>query len=735
MLSFLNLASYALAHRRSIRRMSTLPSIQIPTSVYPAARRDESVVDNFHGTKVADPYRWMEDPDCEETQKWVDQLNAISEPFLSQAPSREKIRERLTELWDYEKYSCPSKRGDFYYYSYNSGLQNQYVIYQQKSVHDKGEVFLDPNTLSADGTTSIRISAWTKDGSIYAYGLSEKGSDWVTVKFRGADKKDLSDTIEGVKHSSLSWMKDKSGVFYCKYPDHKSAIDGTSVEKHEYHSLYFHRMGTDCKEDVLVYDRRDDGSFMMGGTVTEDGRYLIIDVSRGCDPYNMMYYYDLSTMDKPIGKIKPTPLFDKLDAKYDYVDHDDESMLISTNHNAPMFKLIRVSLKDGSIKEVISEDPRRKLDWATPVANDRLIVSYIEDVKDTLYVHDLKTGARLYQIPLKVGSISGFFGKKTLSEMFFSFESFIVPTIIYSVDFANVEKKTAPEVKELRRVHLKGLDENDFSVEQVFYESKDKTKVPMYIISMKGAERNGDTPTILNGYGGFNVSDMPYFSISRLLVVKHFRGFIACANLRGGSEYGENWHMGGMRDKKQNVFDDFIAAAEYLIDHKYTSNTKLAIHGGSNGGLLVAACSQQRPDLYGAVLNRVGVMDMLRFHKFTVGGAWVPEYGNPDVAEDFKFIYKYSPLHNIKFPESGQWPSTLMMTADHDDRVVPSHTLKYAATLYEKAKHHALQTNPLLVRVEVKAGHGAGKPTAKVIAEIVDMYCFLQRVLDIKWRD
>ncbi|XGW33468.1 hypothetical protein V3C99_017691 [Haemonchus contortus] len=736
MLSFLNLASSFIEHRSSVRhKMRFSSSIQIPPSVYPTARRDESIVDNFHGTMIHDPYRWMEDPDSEETRHFVDQLNAISEPFIAQAPSREKIRKRLTELWDYEKYSCPSKRGNFYYYSYNSGLQNQYVIYQQKNVHEKGEVFLDPNTLSADGTTFLRISAWTKDGSILAYGLSEKGSDWVTVKFRGADKKDLKDTITGVKHSSLSWMNDKSGLFYCKYPDHKSAIDGTSVEKHENHSLFFHRMGTDCKDDVLVYDRRECGSFMIGGTVTEDGRYLIVDVSRGCDPFNMLYYYDLSTMKGPIGKINPTPLFDKLDAKYEYVDHDDDSMLIHTNHNAPMFKLIRVSLKDRSVKEVVPENPRHKLDWATPVAGDRLVLSYIEDVKDALYVHDLSTGSRLYSIPLKVGSISGFFGKKILSEMFFSFESFTVPTIIYRIDFASVKKETAPQVQELRRVRVPGMDENDFSVQQVFYESKDKTKVPMYIISLKGAQKTGNTPTILNGYGGFNVSDMPYFSVSRLLVVKHFRGIIACANLRGGSEYGEAWHMGGMREKKQNVFDDFIAAAEYLIKNKYTNCKRLAIHGGSNGGLLVAACSQQRPELYGAVLNRVGVMDMLRFHKFTVGGAWVPEFGNPDVEKDFHFISKYSPLHNIKFPEGRQWPSTLLMTADHDDRVVPSHTLKYAATLYEKAKLHEPQTNPLLVRVEVKAGHGAGKPTAKVIAEIVDMYSFLQRVLDIEWKD
>lgn len=736
MLTFLNVASYTLVRRPSIAQfMMGSSSIQIPPCIYPTPRRDDSIVDNFHGTMVADPYRWMEDPDSSETREFVDELNSISEPFIAQAPCREKIRQRLTEIWNYEKYTCPSKHGNFYYYCYNSGLQNQFVVYQQKSLIDKGEVFLDPNALSSDGTISIRTSAWTSDGSIFAYGLSEQGSDWVTVKFRGADKNDLDDVVKGVKHSSLSWMKDKSGLFYCKYPDHKTAIEGTSVEKHENHSLYFHRMGTDCKDDVLVYDRRDDGGFMIGGTVTEDGRYLIIDVSRGCDPFNMLYYYDLSAMEESIGKIKPSPLFDKLDAKYEYIDHDDESMLILTNNKAPMFKLIRVSLKNGSIVEVVSENPRHRLDWAAPVANDRLILSYIEDVKDALYVHDIHTGYRLYRIPLEVGSISGFFGKKDLTEIFFGFESFTVPTIIYRIDFSSTDKTIAAEVKEIRRVQVKGMTESDFNVEQVFFESKDKTRIPMYIISRKGAPRTGDTPTILNGYGGFNVSDMPYFSISRLFVVKYFRGIIACANLRGGGEYGETWHMDGMREKKQNVFNDFISAAEYLIDNKYTCSKKLAIHGGSNGGLLMAVCSQQHPELFGAVLNRVGVMDMLRFHKFTVGGAWVPEYGDPDSEQDFRFLYKYSPLHNIRFPDHGQWPATLLMTADHDDRVVPSHTLKYAATLYEKARQHSLQSNPILVRVEVKAGHGSGKPTTKVISEIVDMYSFLQRVLDIEWKD
>ncbi|KAK6058703.1 peptidase, S9A family, beta-propeller domain protein [Cooperia oncophora] len=474
----------------------------------------------------------MEDPDAEETRHFVDQLNAISESFLAKAPSREKIRKRLTELWNYEKYSCPSKHGDFYYYQYNTGLQNQSVLYQQKNVTEKGEVFLDPNTLSPDGTIALADLEWTNDGSLLAYALSENGSDWTTVKFRSVDKKDLEDTITGVKSSALAWMKDKSGIFYSKFPDHKSSFDGKSVEKDENHSLYFHRMGTDYKDDVLVYDRKNDSNLLIAGTVTEDGRFLIIDVSQASS--NMLYYYDLSSMKGPIGRIHPTPLFDKLDALYQYVDHDNDSMLILTDHDAPMFKLIRISLKDKSIKEVIPENPRHKLDWARPVANDRLVVSYIEDVKHALYVHDLNTGSRLYSIPLKMGEISGFFAKKGHAEMFLCFESFLVPTIVYRLDFAATDRDVAPELQELRRVRVPGMDEGDFAVRQVFYESKDKTKIPMYIISLKAAPRNGDSPTILYGYGGFGTSMMPGLSLDQLFFVRHFNGYIAWANLRGG---------------------------------------------------------------------------------------------------------------------------------------------------------------------------------------------------------
>ncbi|PAV82008.1 hypothetical protein WR25_22641 isoform B [Diploscapter pachys] len=680
----------------------------------------------------------MEDPDAKETQLFVDELNTVSEPFLAAAPNREDMRKTLTELWDYEKFGCYSRRGGVYYHYFNSGLQNQYVYFQSKSYTEQGKVFFDPNQLSAEGTTSISGTCWTEDGSIWAYGLSEKGSDWVTVKFRTASRDDLSDVIPGVKHSSLAWAHDNSGLFYCKYPDHKSATEGTSVEKHEFHSLYFHKLGTDSKDDVLVYDRRDQPDYMLGGEVTHDGRYLIIDVSRGCDPYNMLYYYDLAAVDNKItGRIEPIPLFDKLDAKYDFIENDGHHFIFKTNKDAPMFKLVKVDISKPQDKwiEMIPENPRAKLDFILPVAEDKMMVCYLEDVKDQLYVHDFHTGERLYQIPLSIGTISGISGKRDRTELFFGFESHLVPFILYRLDFQTVAgTKNAPNVEEIRRINIRGLDAKDFKEEQVFYESKDGTKVPMFIISRADMQKNGENGVILNGYGGFNIANTPTFSVSRLMFIKHFSSIIAVANIRGGSEYGEKWHEGGMKFNKQNVFDDFIAGAEFLIKHKYTSTSKLAIQGGSNGGLLMGAVSQQRPELFGAVINRVGVLDMLRFHKFTVGFAWCPEFGNPDVKEEFHYIYKYSPLHNIQFPENGQWPSTLLMSADHDDRVVPSHTLKYTAALYEKAKQHPQQRNPLLARIEVKAGHGAGKPTSKLIIEVVDIYSFLQRVLKLIWR-
>jgi prolyl oligopeptidase len=711
-------------------------------SKYPLARRDESIVDDFHGTKVADPYRYLEDPDLPETQAWVTELNKISEPFLNQGVDREKIKQRLTSLWDYEKYGCIGYHGDNYYYWYNSGLQNQSVLYQQTNYKEKGKLFFDPNVLSSDGTTALRQSRWTEDGKFWAYGLSEKGSDWMTVKFKTSSSEDLPDTIKGVKHSSLAWLGDNSGVFYSRYPEHKSETEGSSVEKHQYHSLFFHKLGTPQSEDFLVADFRQDPNLMNSGAVTEDGRYLLVYVSKGCDPVNQVYYYDLKAVDNKFsGKLDLKPFFDKSDAKYDVVDTDGDTALVLTNHKAPMFKLVRVKFgSDGNDpskwEDVIPEDSKRKLDFVTPVDHNKLIVGYLEDCCSKLYVNDIKTGKILHQVPLEIGSLSGLSCHKNRSEVFFSFESFLTPTVIYRFDFKEM-KNDHLDIEEIRRVQLKDFDPSKFKVQQVFATSKDGTKIPMFLVHRADIKLDGQNPTILNGYGGFNVAEEPSFSISRVLFLNNMDGVVAVSNLRGGSEYGEKWHEDGMLHKKQNVFDDFIACAEYLIEHKFTSPKKLAIHGGSNGGLLVAAVSQQRPDIIGAAINRVGVLDMLRFHQFTVGCAWLPEYGNPEKKEDFEHLYKYSPLHNIRMKPGIQWPATLLMSADHDDRVVSAHSLKYIAQLYYVVRNEAedFQKNPLICRIEVRAGHGAGKPTTKIIAEITDIYTFVSEVLNAKYHD
>jgi prolyl oligopeptidase len=726
-----------------INLAKVMSGISIPPSKYPLARRDETVVDDFHGTKVVDPYRWMEDPDLPETQAWVTELNNISEPFLAEGEHREKINQRLTALWDYEKYGCTGYHGNHYYYWYNSGLQNQSVLYQQKDYKEKGSLFFDPNVLSADGTTSLRSSRWTEDGKIWAYGLSEKGSDWMTLKFKSESGDDLSDTVKGVKHSSIAWLSDNSGVFYSRYPEHKSATEGSSVEKHQNHSLYFHKLGTPQSEDFLVADFRHDPNLMNSGTVTEDGRYLLVYVSKGCDPVNQVFYYDLeSVKNKFSGKLDLKPFFDKSDAKYDIIDTDGDTALVMTNHEAPFFKLVRVKFgPDGNDPSkwevVIAEDSERKLDFASAVDGNKLMVGYLEDCCSKLYVNDIKSGKVLHQVPMEIGALSGLSCDKKRSEVFFSFESFLAPTVIYRFDFKDM-KDGELKIEETRRVQIKDFDPSKFKVQQIFTKSKDGTKVPMFIVRRADLKHDGQNVTILNGYGGFNVADTPCFSISRILFLNNLDGVVACANLRGGSEYGEKWHENGMLHKKQNVFDDFIACAEYLIDNKFTSPNKLAIHGGSNGGLLVGAVSQQRPDIIGAAINRVGVLDMLRFHQFTVGSAWLPEYGNPEKnKDDFECIYKYSPLHNIRMKDGVEWPATLLMSADHDDRVVSAHSLKYIAQLYYVVRNEAanFQKKPLICRIEVKAGHGAGKPTSKIIAEITDIYSFVSQVLGAQYHD
>uniref|UniRef100_A0A914L7R3 Prolyl endopeptidase n=1 Tax=Meloidogyne incognita TaxID=6306 RepID=A0A914L7R3_MELIC len=718
----------------------TSSSIDINPKCYPLVERG-NVVDVYHGKKIPDPYRALEEPDAEITKDFVQKINSISRPFIEACGFRNSMRERLTSMWDYEKFGCPSIHGDYYYYFYNSGLQNHYVLYQQKSLDEKGSVFMDPNTWSEDGTTSLSHTSWTEDGTILAYGVSDKGSDCSTIKFKKCTGEELFDVIPGVKFSGLAWLHDNSGVFYSKYPEVQ-----TTTEKHEYHSLYFHRLGTGLKEDVLVYERRDHPDYFISACVSNDGKFLFVTLYKGSDTKNQLYYFDLTTRPKIDGKLELVPLFDESDATYSEIDSDDNSALILTNFKASMFKIVRVKLgqkatsNQNNIWEVIiDEDKKRKLDWAMAIDGNKLLVCYMEDVKHSLYIHDLNDGKLLYRIPVKTGTIAWMYGCKNKSEIFVYLISFFTPSIIYKGDFASCSSISTPlQLIEIRRrTEIEGIKTNDFKVEQIFYTSKDGTKVPMFILHHKSLKLDGNNGAILYGYGGFNVSKVPDFSISRLLFLKHFGGVCAIANIRGGGEYGEKWHEGGIRDKKQNVFDDFICAAEELIRLKYTKPEKLTIYGESNGGLLTAVCAQQRPDLFGAVVVAVGVLDMLRFHKFTVGAAWVPEFGNPDVPEDFEFIYKYSPLHQISVQPNVQWPAMLIRSADHDDRVLCLHTLKYLAQLYYTLRTEACdwQTKPVLGRIEVNAGHGGGKPTNRTIDGIVDIFSFWQRVLNLKWID
>uniref|UniRef100_A0AC35TUK1 Prolyl endopeptidase n=1 Tax=Rhabditophanes sp. KR3021 TaxID=114890 RepID=A0AC35TUK1_9BILA len=708
---------------------------------YPLIHRDETVKENYHGTIVSDPYRYLENPDAQETKDFVDACNRVSEPFLSTCLNKEQMTTSLRKMWDYEKYGCVSRRGQYYYYSHNSGLQNQSVYYRYLKGTENYEIFIDPNTLSADGTTFIRDRKWCEDGNVVALGISEKGSDWMSVKFLNSDKTFRPDEVKKVKHSDIAWNHNDAGIFYSRYPEGDKDLAATAPDKHEFHSLYYHKMGTNQSEDVLVAEFRDNPNLMVSGHVTHDGRYLIVSVSKGCDPQNMVYYYDLSAANFVVTpNLKLKPLFTKFDAKYDVIYVSGNHALVTTDHSAPMTKIIKVELETADTgssawETLVPENASKSLDWAEPAAFDKLFICYVEDVKEHLYVHNLNTGTQLYEIPLEIGTISGLASKIDDTEFFLSFESFFVPTIVYQGNFD--DHSTPVKLNKIREVKLNISNHSKFVSKQVFYPSKDGTKIPMFILYNADAKLDGTEPCVLSGYGGFNVSMSIGFSISRMWFLEHFKGVLAIPNLRGGAEYGKAWHEGGMKLKKQNVFDDFIGAAEYLIKEKYTCAKKLAIQGGSNGGLLVAACSYQRPELFGAVVNRVGVMDMIRFPKFSVGAAWIPEYGDPQIKEEFDFLYQYSPLHNIKLHDNEvQWPATILMTADHDDRVVPSHSLKYIAELYHTLQAaKAYQKNPILLSVEVAAGHGAGKPTSKLVDEIVAIYSFVQKTLDIQWHD
>ena len=678
---------------------------------YPPARKSDQV-DDYHGVKVADPYRWLEDLDSEETRNWVEAENKLSFGYLAAIPERTMLKERLTKLWNYEKYGIPFKEGNRYFYTRNSGLQNQAVLYTVTSLDSQPQMVLDPNTLSADGTVALSGLQVSPDGKFIAYSLSASGSDWQEWKVRDVETtRDLSDHLKWVKFSGASWTRDGKGFFYSRYDEPKG---DTLKSTNYFQKVYFHKLGTPQTEDVLVYERPDQKDWLFGGTVTEDGNYLIITVFQGTDVKSRVFYKDLKAKDAPVVK-----LLDDFDAAYSFVGNEGSRFWFQTDLQAPRGKLIEIDTANPARSnwKVVVPEGKETLQ-GTSFVNHKFVLNYLKDAYTQVKIYD-STGKLVNEVGFPgIGSAEGFGGKATDKETFYAFTGFTTPPTIYRYDMTTGKSTIFRQPK---------VDFNpaDYETKQVFYKSKDGTKVPMFITHKKGLKLDGNNPTYLYGYGGFNISLSPAFSVGNLVWME-MGGVYAQPNLRGGGEYGEEWHQGGMKLRKQNVFDDFIAAAQWLIDNKYTSTPKLAIGGGSNGGLLVGAALTQRPDLFGAALPAVGVMDMLRFQTFTIGWAWVSDYGSSENAEEFKALYAYSPLHNIKPGTS--YPPTMITTADHDDRVWPGHSFKFAAALQAAQAGDA----PILIRIETKAGHGAGKPTSKIIEEAADRWAFLVKTLGMK---
>jgi len=678
--------------------------------VYPKARKGD-IVDDYHGVKVPDPYRWLEDPDSPESRAWIEAENRVTFGYLEQIPERSKIKERLTGLWDYEKYGLPYKRGDRYFFSKNDGLQNQYVLYTTKSLRGEPKVLLDPNKLSEDGTVAMSGRAITDDGKLMAYALSTKGSDWKEWYVRDVETgKDLGDHLKWVKFSGASWTKDNKGFYYSRYDE---PAEGTELQNTNYYNkLFYHRLGTPQSKDVLVYDRPEQKEWAFGGHVTDDGRYLVIDISKGTERKNLVFYKDLKSKDS-----KVVELIREFEAQYEFIDNEGPVFWFQTDLDAPRSRVIAINTLNpdrSNWKEIIPQ-ARETLRGVNLVGN-LFVASYLKDARTQVKMFDVN-GKFVRELSLPgPGSAYGFGGKRQDTETFYVFTGFTDPGTIYRYDM------TTGKSDIFRRPKV-DFNPGEYETKQVFYKSKDGTRVPMFITHKKGIKLDGSNPTLLYGYGGFNVAITPYFSVSTLVWME-MGGVYAVANIRGGGEYGKEWHEAGMKLKKQNCFDDFIAAAEWLIANKYTSTPKLAIRGASNGGTLVGACMTQRPDLFGACVPDVGVMDMLRFNKFTIGWAWVSDYGSPENREEFEALYAYSPLHNLK--PGTAYPATLLSTADHDDRVVPAHSFKFAATL--QGAHSSAA--PVLIRIETKAGHGGGKPKMR-IEEVADMWAFLVHVLDM----
>lgn len=726
---------------------------------YPAAQKGDQV-DDYHGVRIADPYRWLEDTDSPATAAWVRAENELTFGYLTKIPERTAIRSRLEALWNYAKFSSPSKAGGRYFYTHNSGLQNQAILYVQDGRGGTPRVLLDPNTLSSDGTVALSMTSPSPDGRYIGYGVAVGGSDWEEFRVRDVNSgRDLADTLKWVKFSALAWTRDNKGFFYSRYDAPKAGNALTNAN--QYHKLYYHRVGQPQSRDELIYDRPDQPGWLFEPEVTEDGQYAVITIFQGTDVRNRLYYIQLESARKPQVRNPVVRLVDRLNASYTFVGNSGTTFYVTTDLNAPRGRIVAINLDfpDASKWTTLVTETSDAL-TESHMAGNQILASYLHDAHSVLRLYgapkdDNRNRRRGNQPPVggraggrggydgdtahrpvaparngggswvenaevklpSIGAVNGIESRQGDDEFFYSFTSFLSPPTIFRYDLK--DQKT-----EVFRAPKLDFSTDAYETKQLFYTSKDGTKIPMFIIARKGIALDGKNPTILYAYGGFNISETPFFSSSVLTWIE-MGGVYALANIRGGGEYGKSWHEAGMLARKQNVFDDFIAGAEYLINANYTSRRKLAVNGGSNGGLLIGAVMTQRPDLFGAALPDVGVMDMLRFQKFTIGAAWASDYGSSDDSTQFKYLRAYSPLHNIK---SGVcYPPTMATTADHDDRVVPAHTFKFIATL-QAAQGCA---NPVLVRIGTSAGHGAGKPTSKRIDEAADRYAFLVKALGI----
>jgi prolyl oligopeptidase len=714
-LIWLSIACSHSSHAQEPQKLAPQPDPAM-TLVYPESKAVPQT-DDYHGQSIHDPFRWLEDVDSDDSKEWVKRQNELTFDYLGKIPSRETIKERLTELWNYERFGFPSKHGGRFLYTHNNGLQNQSVLYSVESLDSERKQLLDPNSLSAGGTVALTGYVPSDNGQLLAYGLASAGSDWNTWHVRDiATAKDLDDKVEWVKFSSVSWTADNQGFFYSRYDQPSGDNEFTGVNY--FQKLYYHKIGTPQSQDKLIYHRPDQKEWGFAGTVTDDGQYLIISVWRGTEKKHQIFYSKLQN-NSASGATEVVELVSGFESDYQFVGNDQGLFYFETDNHAPKQRIIAIDIdhpQPDQWREIVPE--AAETIESVEIFGDRFFVTCLKDATSIVRQYST-TGEKLPDLELPgLGTVAGFGGKRSAQETFYSFTNYITPPTIYRLDLAT-------NTSAVWRKPKLDFDVEDYQTERVFYTSKDGTRIPMIISHKKSLKRNGELPTLLYAYGGFNISITPSFSPANLAWME-MGGVFAVPNLRGGGEYGRDWHEAGMLDKKQNVFDDFIGAAEYLIESKITNPSKLAIQGRSNGGLLVGATMVQRPELFAVALPGVGVLDMLRFHKFTIGWAWVNEYGSSDDAQQFKTLLAYSPLHNLK--PGRRYPATLITTADHDDRVVPGHSFKFAARL------QACQsgTKPALIRIETSAGHGAGTPVSKLIDATADTWAFVIKNFEVE---